>query len=977
MADNTKKQEDARAKAEKRALKAAQDLQKIYQGLSGDIDKQTKGWSSITNAIFGLNRSDIFEKVKQLSTKDIASMNQGFSELNDLIKDASSGLDAGFKKALKGIGGGVLRIAQDFSSVNKEMSEALVTALQKRDLSSFVKEYGNEGLKSFSKIIKGKGFIELEKFLKDSPKDLKGFIKEQDKITERFKNQGADVISISNITKKLGENFSRYFSFDKIISKMMDFDNSLSNIQRQFNVINKEGVRATSESMSDLVKSGAEYGVSLEDSFKSAEELANIWRTANIPAVAETVKQIQMIPGALGIAREDVSQITGNMKFLGSTTEDVSDLFQNIAKDSALFGVSTRNVTAEIAKNLPKWQRMGFKEGESSLVRMAAQMEKVGVHLDSILQSADKFYFSLDESIDAASTLQLLGGKFASVNPFDLMSKAQQGGDAYTDMLKDITSDVVSINEKGIAQISPINKKRLEEASKALGMSYDDMFNIAKGVAQETQKLQLFPSLFNGLDSVKDKDARDFIMNAVEVGKDGKLKLTTEVSGIKDLTKLTPTMIKEAAKKAANDAEDLKARNIQNQSLKESFDSFVNSLLNVFTVFEPALKFLAGALNTFTGWMSKLGGLMDSFFGGASPAIKGIGALTAALLLTVGTSGIKAALSPLKLLYSKEAWKKVGSFFKTGAFGGTKSISATTPNIEGNEKGPGFLKSLGESLNSFPDMKKMLGIAAGIAAIGVAILGIGAGIMLAAKGLTELVGAFRGLSGKEILGALGALLIVMGGFTIMVIALASASTIAALPLLALGAAFLLIGAGIGIAAYGLSLLVKSFVSVIDAISKLSIGGVLGLYAFSGALLALTGSLVAFAFAIGNPITWIALKFAMNSLTSVGLAVATLSASFENGANGITTMVDGINKLKTAIKGLDVSSLKELADISEKMATASAIAGIAGLVTGTKAVTTPTTPQKITVDPITVKVEMTDSQGRVMWEKMTKANAVIS
>jgi len=73
-----------------------------------------------------------------------------------------------------------------------------------------------------------------------------------------------------------------------------------------------------------------------------------------------------------------------------------------------------------------------------------------------------------------------------------------------------------------------------------------------------------------------------------------------------------------------------------------------------------------------------------------------------------------------------------------------------------------------------------------------------------------LVGAFKGLSGPEMVGALAAIVVVMGGFVAMVAILATVSAASALPLLALGAAFLMIGGGIAIAALGIGFMVKSF-----------------------------------------------------------------------------------------------------------------------------------------------------------------------
>ena len=111
------------------------------------------------------------------------------------------------------------------------------------------------------------------------------------------------------------------------------------------------------------------------------------------------------------------------------------------------------------------------------------------------------------------------------------------------------------------------------------------------------------------------------------------------------------------------------------------------------------------------------------------------------------------------------------------------------------------------------DATKMLSTAAAIAAVGVALLGVGLGIKFASEGLAELVQSFKGLSGPEMLAALGAIVAVMGGFAIMLYLLTTASSIAAIPLLAVGAAFLMIGVGIAAASLGVGYMVKQFAEI--------------------------------------------------------------------------------------------------------------------------------------------------------------------
>ena len=94
--------------------------------------------------------------------------------------------------------------------------------------------------------------------------------------------------------------------------------------------------------------------------------------------------------------------------------------------------------------------------------------------------------------------------------------------------------------------------------------------------------------------------------------------------------------------------------------------------------------------------------------------------------------------------------------------------------------------------------------ALGMGALGAAIMMIGLGIGAAAMGLATLVQAFNGLENAG--PALLAITLVLGAFVAMVYILATASAIAAGPIGLLGLAFLGIGAGIFLAAYGLSLI---------------------------------------------------------------------------------------------------------------------------------------------------------------------------
>jgi hypothetical protein len=158
----------------------------------------------------------------------------------------------------------------------------------------------------------------------------------------------------------------------------------------------------------------------------------------------------------------------------------------------------------------------------------------------------------------------------------------------------------------------------------------------------------------------------------------------------------------------------------------------------------------------------------------------------------------------------------VAAFAKAGIAGfffGIKMKAAAAVAGESGVKMAAGVNSVGKAATKS---------AGGILALGGAILMVGAGIGLAAWGMSTLVAAFNGLNGAQIVGAVAA--IVLLGLTIAglgyIMATAGAPAIAGF--LAFGVAMLMVGAGAYVAALGMSKLVATFAGM-DAGNILAIG----------------------------------------------------------------------------------------------------------------------------------------------------------
>jgi hypothetical protein len=210
--------------------------------------------------------------------------------------------------------------------------------------------------------------------------------------------------------------------------------------------------------------------------------------------------------------------------------------------------------------------------------------------------------------------------------------------------------------------------------------------------------------------------------------------------------------------------------------------------------------------------------------------------------------------------------------------------------------------------------------AKGFLALGAAALMVGAGIAVAAFGVSKFVLAFKDMSPEQIHAVTIALGTFTLGLTIMILVLskiAKASAQAGIALIPLGAAIALIGGGLGVAAWGASLLVQSFsdfmqVADLGKLTSLYIGinslsmAFAGLAASFFALGLMSPNLLAFGLAVKVSLT----DSVIEKLRQVAEHVSTISASLEN------MKTDKITALATAaVMAANISA----AEINQKVA----------------------------------------------------------
>ena len=205
----------------------------------------------------------------------------------------------------------------------------------------------------------------------------------------------------------------------------------------------------------------------------------------------------------------------------------------------------------------------------------------------------------------------------------------------------------------------------------------------------------------------------------------------------------------------------------------------------------PLLETVRVALGHILDFLS----FMNDKFGSYFPLmIAGAGALAVVLKVMSG---------PMKL---------VGALSKASGLSGMIMAKSNKAVAKTSKKAAKGYKQLGKGLGQMG--KKGSAAIPVLMAMGASVMMMGVGVAIAAVGVAQLVMAFAGLSGAQVLGAIGVIALLTVVFVAFFAVMGAALYTGVLPatagaMMAMGFAALMLGAGIAIAAFGMTMLVKS------------------------------------------------------------------------------------------------------------------------------------------------------------------------
>jgi hypothetical protein len=672
--------------------------------------------------------------------------------------------------------------------------------------------------------------------------------------------------------------------FELIWDYLMESDKAIRNTILNLGLSGEKAelMRASFEGSAQYV---ARLGGGLGDVQTIMETFANETGRARI-LTSEMVEDVYKIGKGTGLGVEQGARLAAQFEFMGLNAKSAMNYTQGVVETSELMGVNTTKVMNNITDNFKRLQTFTFKSGVKGFAKMAQYAEKFRVDIGSALDVAERAR-NLENVVDMTAQLQVMGGEFAKTDPFQMLYQARNAPEQLQKSIADMTKGLVTFkrNSEGVFEtfISPADQDRLRQVAKTLGMSNEEITEIAK----RTNKMQLMRQQMVGM-GLSDAD-KDLIEGMADFNSQtGKftIKIGQATKDIKNLTKNELEILK-----AEKSSLDERAKQAQ------TFDDVYKATIQEFkAILLPMLRGVNDLLKTIRPFITKLGDTIKEW--DMSSFLKGAGILASSAILWKGVSaGLNRASQGLI-----NAGKNIlGS-------GAKKGVQSTATQTLARGKATGA-RAAGRGT----------GMLKGGLGIGLAGAGVGSGIYMAAEGISALADSMSKLDEtqvealKSIVSSLTTVVTIGSALVAVIGILSPVLGAASVPMLAFGTAAFLVGSAVGIAALGIGKMAEGFSTIIDAAK----GAGPELFNIAGGISAIAGSvaLMGAGGVFGLPMFAATLGLITkksDDLERIGAAFGNINAVLRGSKEDFESVKNAI----TTISKADLSNLKQFKNLNK-------------------------------------------------------------
>lgn len=671
---------------------------------------------------------------------------------------------------------------------------------------------------------------------------------------KKLKQQDKVYHDIKSSVKEFG---NRNFGIGAMTGYLMESDKAVRGLTLELGLSSGKA-----DDLRENLQNAATYSQRLGTSIADLAKAQAAYSDETNRTLSLTEKEFKLITNigkgtAIGV--DNAGKLAAQFDLLGINVKKTEEFVQGVVDSSERLGINASKVLKNLGQNFKTLNTFSFRDGIKGMAKMTEYSEKFKLDLNDSINSA-KMARSLEGAIEMASQLNVLGGEFAKTDPFELLFLSRNDPAKYTKKLAELTKGMASLRktEDGFDfNITAQDQDRLAQASQALGVSYENLAESARKVAQvqEIRKETLGLNL--------SKEEKEYIEGISKFDtKTGKFFALIN-NAQKDISKLSSSDVK----LLKQEQKTLQQRGIESQNFE---DVLKNTILEMKSALLPVLDSINFVL-------SKLNSFKDSF----PNFTKGAG------YFVTGALALKSAFSVAKGV--KGLGGMVGNLFRGASKG---SPTSTVSNGSGGGIGGSIQQVAGKGGSA---------VASNLKAIGVAAAGAGIGIGAAAAGFGYLAQSLKGLDPKQLSALKFSIIGISIAVPLMAIGLvilgkAAETSVVGIAiitgaLLGIGLAIGIAGAGIGYMSKGLSTLTKStngeqllgiaggIAAIGTATLALGAGGILGAIGAGGAL----GMILAIGSQAGN------IERVGNAFKNIGVVLNANASQIERVEQAITNI----------------------------------------------------------------------------------------
>jgi hypothetical protein len=516
------------------------------------------------------------EKIAEVIEK-IMEMKKLQEEVEDL---KSKGAENDEKKIIH-----LCDVEDRIKKINQELQK---TGLGKSLLKDY--ENGTDNLKEV---------LETQKEVKETTESV---AKAQKRVTEEIEKGGERLKRWKK--SGLGDFFSGLWDGVKQLAtaawdKMYEVDQAGRDFGRNMGMTTEQLNSHTASLYDNYSNLAGKLGMEFKDMYKFQVQYSEVTEKATMLSMDQVGAMASV---TRNVGEEAVSVASKNLDVFATSADATIEYLAKGTARAAMEGLNVKKYSEAFAKNIKMASKYTFKEGIDGIQKMTLLSQRLKFDMESIGSAMDKFS-TLEGAIEASAKIQVLGGTFAQNfgNPLQAMSEALLDAEGFTKRIIDTVASQARFNSKtGEIDLAPIDKQRLKAYAEALGISYDEVHNMA---TQSRKSKEIERVVGRGKFS---EDELAYLSNKAQFDKQtGNWKIIgvdgeTAVSDISTMSKDKLKEIRQSdshEKMLNSNVKDIKEALIEQAKLQKSYQEHEKGKK------EEKLLAAAGELNGMYDWM--------------------------------------------------------------------------------------------------------------------------------------------------------------------------------------------------------------------------------------------------------------------------------------------------------------------------------------------------------------------------------------